>query len=287
MTGKLRAALVFAATLLAVSGCARVDLVNEWPAIAEPAGWEPKAGACTSSFATISYRSAYIPVDCSGSHTYETVHIGQFTGDAASLDKPPALGSTALAAAWAECDAKTTEFVGAQWREGRILIFVSIPSSGNWEGGARWYRCEVSAADADATSPESRSKSLKGEFAAASQLRFGCSQRDEGVEPVDKACTEPHNAEFVGVFTTADSWDDVQKNSQNVHQKCRSLIAAYAGVPDDGNMKYRAGSWYWTASKAAWDEGDHGVRCMLWMGKKSFTSTVKGGGTKALPINYA
>jgi len=288
MTGRIRTAVVLGATtLLALAGCARVDLADQWPAMAEPAGWEPKAGICTNSFAQTTYRNAYKPVECAGSHTYETVYIGQFTGDAAASPKPPAAGSTTLGAAWAECDAKTTEFVGAQWREARIWISVSVPSTGNWEGGARWFRCEAAAADTEYVSQTAWTKSLKGELAGASTLRFGCSQRDDEVKPVDKACTEPHNAEFVGVFNTTEPWEEIHKNLPSVHQKCRSLIAAYAGVPDDGNVKYRAGTWYWTATKAAWEEGDRGVRCLLWMGKKTLTSSVKGGGTKALPINYA
>jgi Septum formation len=287
MRSRFSRVLLAVAVLAAVAGCGRVDLSNEWPALAEPTGWEPKAGACTNSFAQTSYRNGYTPVDCTFSHTYETVYIGQFTGDAAALPKPPAAGSTARGAAWAECDAKTTEFVGGQWREGRIWVSVSVPSTGSWEGGARWFRCEAAATDSDNSRQTLRSKSLKGELAGASNLRFGCSQRDEGAEPVERACTESHNTEFVGVFNTSESWDEIHKNLASVHQRCRSLIAAYVGVPDDGNMKYRAGSWYFTATKEAWDEGDRGVRCMLWMGKKTFTSSVKGGGAKALPINYA
>src|SRR5262245_45128927 len=106
------AAVLAGAALLAISGCAKVDLVNEWPAMAAPTGWEPKAEVCSSTYAETSYRSAYSPLACTGAHSYETVHIGKFTGEAAALPKPPADGSTAMSAAWAECDTKTTEYLG-------------------------------------------------------------------------------------------------------------------------------------------------------------------------------
>lgn len=275
------------ATLAAASGCGKVELANDWPAIAEPTGWEPKAGACSSSFSEVTYRSAYRAGDCSGAHRYETVHIGQFKGDAAALTKPPAADSTAMQAAWAECDTKTTEFLGGEWRGGFIDVDVSLPSAGNWEGGARWFLCEVSSPEKDYNGVRDRSASLKGEFAGDSSLEYGCSMRTDGQPTVFVACTEPHNTEFVGVFNATDSREEIGKNLATVHQKCRSLIAAYTGVPDDGNMKYRTGSWYFVASDAAWAAGDRGVRCFMWMGSKKFTRSVKGGGTKVLPINYA
>ena len=286
MTGKIGAALALAA-ILALSGCAeRVDLINEWPAMAEPTGWEPKAGACSSIFAETTTRAAYKTEDCSVSHLYETVHIGQFTGDAALAATPPASGSTAMRAAWAECDTKTTEFLGGEWRGGWVSIAVSVPSTGNWEGGARWFRCEVAQWNQDMTARESHSKSLKGEFAAASPLKFGCIKRTSSYPIQYKACTEAHDVEFVGVYTASESFDEANKNPDSIHRRCRSLIAAYVGVPDDGNMKYRTGTWYWVMDRDQWDAGDHGIRCHLLL-NKDVTRSLKGGGTKALPINYA
>jgi hypothetical protein len=283
----LAATALAAATLLAASACSQVDLVNEWPSMAEPTGWEPKVGACTNSFAETSYRSAYSPVDCNTSHTYETVYIGQFKGAATELTSPPARGSTAFGGAWSECDTKTTEFLGGDWRGGKIWISVSVPSSGSWEGGARWFRCEAATTIGRFTSVGTFSKSLKGEFSHDSELKFGCFQvpDDDNQDVVEKKCNEGHNAEYVGVFISNDNWDDLKNNRDSVHQKCRSLIAGYVGVPDDGNMKYRSGSYYSYPSKKDWDAGDHGIRCHLYMGKKVLTSSLKGGGTKALPLN--
>jgi len=277
------------ATLLAASGCARVDLTNEWPGLAEPTGWEPKAGVCTDDgFAETSYRASYKPIDCTKSHAYETVFIGQFKDDAAALPKPPGVGSTAMTGAWKECDAKTTEYLGGQWRDGRVWFGVSVPSSGSWEGGARWFRCEVMAStDRFGEQPQKLTSSLKGAFGGASDLKYGCYMRPEAEEaewqPVD--CGTKHNIEYVGSFPALGERDKI-KDDDGYHIKCRSLIAAYAGVPDDGNMKYRAGTYLSWRNERIWNSGDNWVRCHLWTSTRTLTGSVKGGGTKVLPIQY-
>ena len=282
------AVLLTGATLVAMSGCAGADLVSGWPAMAEPTGWEPKAGVCTGNFGETSYRAGYVPIDCAEAHTYETVHVGTFIGDAAALAKPPAQGSTALGGAWAECDAKTTEYLGAPWRDGKIWIAVSVPSAGSWEGGARWFRCEAAATDERFGLTTAWSGTLKGELAAESELRFGCYlvPKDSGKKWDEVACTQQHNAEYVGTFISTTDYEDLPKDTATIHRKCLSLVASYVGVPDDGMMKYRAGTGYSVPSSGEWAAGDHGVRCHLYLGKMKTTS-LKGAGGKGLPVNYA
>jgi putative regulator of septum formation len=280
--------LLAVALLAAVSGCARVDLVNEWPSLADPTGWEPEAGVCTDEgYAETSYRTAYKPLDCTKSHAFETVYIGQFTGDAANLPRPPGSDHSAMRAAWGECDTKTTEYLGAPWRDGRIWIGVSVPSAGTWEGGARWFRCEVMASsDRFGETPHKLTASLKGTF-AASGLKFGCFVRpeDEAAQWQTVDCGAQHNIEYVGSFQVTVEHDKV-KDDDGLHIRCRSLIAAYAGVPDDGNMKYRVGTYVSWRNEESWEAGDNWIRCHLWTSTRMLTASVKGGGTKVLPIQY-
>jgi Septum formation len=256
--------------------------------MAEPTGWEPQAGVCTISFDQTTYRSTYSTTNCAEPHKYETVHIGQFTGDSAALPKPPASGSTAIGAAWAECDAKTTEYLGGQWRDARIAIAVSVPSPGNWEGGARWFRCGIAPTRTQFGDHTSWPKSLKGELAQASPLKLACFQIAEqgGEYWPELACTEPHNGEYAGSYPSNDTYEGVSddNNRQAIHRKCLSVIAGYVGVPDDGNMRFRSGSGYWYPSEDDWAAGDRFVRCYLYLNKK-ITQSLKGGGTKALPIS--
>jgi hypothetical protein len=256
--------------------------------MAAPTGWEPKAGVCTGNYGETTYRTAYSPVDCGQAHGYETVYVGTFTGDAAAQAQPPARGSTALGAAWAECDAKTTEYLGAPWRDGKIWIAVSLPSAGNWEGGARWFRCEAAVTEGGVSGQTSWSKSLKGELATDSSLKHGCYlvPKSDDEEWAEVACDKAHNAEYVGTYVSTDSYEDLLDGGETIHRKCLSVVAKYVGVPDDGMMKYRSGTGYRLPSEQDWAAGDHAVRCHLYLSKNK-TSSLKGSGTKGLPINYA
>src|SRR2546428_487435 len=97
--------LLIGATALAMSGCSLPpgtdgDLTNQWPMMAAPTGWEPEAGKCHSAFEVAATRSSYYPVDCTQLHSYETVAVVQFTGNAANLGAPPGAGSPEMKAAW-------------------------------------------------------------------------------------------------------------------------------------------------------------------------------------------
>lgn len=279
-------------TLLAASGCAKLptgadgDLINQWPALAAPTGWQPEADTCHKDFQENSFRTAYKPVKCDESHFYETVLVGEFTGTAAEATEPPKAGSTELRAAYTDCDKNTSTFLGGEWRHGKVWIGVSLPSPAAWGGGARWYRCEVAALDDAYGDPASRSASLKDEFTKASELKFGCYAYASQL--VDIACNKAHNAEFVGIYQAGGTaYAQLDKLKDKLASECRRVVAAYVKVPNDGNIKYRTGVvWNWP-SQAEWDAGDHGVRCHLWLSKKTVTRSLKGTGSGGLPINYA
>lgn len=281
-------ATLAAITLLAVSACSSVPgITSQWSAMTEPRGWEPKAGACFTEFFVQAHRATYKPIECTTEHRYETIAIGQFSGNAASLTSPPGAGSPELKAAWADCDAKTTEFLGGEWRNGKIWVGVSTPSSGNWTGGARWYRCEIGARASLYEGTTSRSKTLKGEFAGESALKYGCFQQEEKEEAVEKACTEPHNAEYTGFVKVSYTYDELKDHHEEFFRKCWSNIAQYAGVPDDGNVKYRTGVYIGPPTRADWEAGDTTIRCYMWLGKEKKTRSIKGAGNGGLPIHYA
>jgi len=230
--------------MLAVSACATAPgITSRWPAMSEPTGWEPKAGACFTEFLVQAHRAAYKPIDCGTEHRYETVAVELFSGAAAQLPSPPAANSPEMKAAWADCDAKTTEFLGGEWRNGKIWIGVSLPSNDNWSGGARWYTCQVAPLeDFWDHAISTTQKSLKGEFAGESTLKFGCYQQEKGSEPrVDKSCTEPHNSEYTGFVKVAYAYDDLKNHTDEFFSKCRSNIAQYA-VRNSSVTRYLCGA---------------------------------------------
>lgn len=294
MVHKIAGTLLAAAVLLTFSGCAQPpdgadgDLFNQWPAMAAPAGWAPAAGMCAESFFHTMVLTAYRPIACDGSHSYETVSVGEFTGSAATLPSPPITRSPELLAAWSDCDKKTTEFLGDDWRNGHLWIGISLPSPGAWDGGARWYMCQIGALNGYNRDHISLTHSLKGELTKESSLRPGCSVLKSDAEWSDQVpCTSPHNREFAGTFVTPLSWDELQDyehTGSRMHAMCRSLIARFVGVPDDGNMKYRTGTSIQYPVKDNWDAGDHSVRCSIYMGNKKLTRSLKGAGPSGLPI---
>lgn len=278
-----RSVALLVAVVFALAGCARVDLTNEWPSQGAPTGWEPKPGVCTHAFALASARYAYQPTECAGAHIYETVHIGQFKGEAAALAAPPAVGSAALNAAWAECADKASEYLGGPWHLGRIWIGVSVPIRDAWESDARWFRCEAAVSGIVAKTT-TWSKSLKGEFASSEALLKTCVQLfDDDRATQLKDCAEQHNGELVGTYL-ADDYKVLEDNSDSVHRKCRSLVAAYVGVPDDRNIEYRTGTSYIYPTTRDWAAGDRQVQCFLYLSDEKLTKSLKGGGSKALPV---
>ncbi len=282
-------AVLAGVVLLAISACSKAPgITSQWSAMGEPTGWEPKASVCQSEFFVQAFRATYKPIDCTQDHRYETVIVGQFTGDAANLSTPPTAGSPEMKAAWADCDAKTTAFLGGEWRNGKIWIGISVPSNGNWSGGARWYQCQVAAREDLWDGTVSSTKSLKGEFAGDSPLKYGCYQHDKDAQDdTPKACNEAHNTEYAGFVTVSYAWDDLKNHDTEFFGKCRSAIAKYAGVPDDGMMKYRTGVSIKWPERADWEAGDTSIRCYMWLGTEKKTRSIKGAGTGGLPIHYA
>ena len=290
-----------AGALLLLAGCGNpggVDgqLVNNWEPIGAPTGFIPQAGTChLANFALAGTRSAYEEADCKIKHRSETVYVGTYPDPAAQADKPPAEGSAGSRAAYQTCDQKTTEYVGGPWRTARLWIGVTHPTNPAWTGGARWFRCEVleiSSIEDDGGLVQ-RIGSLQGALKdSASDLLLTCYDiKFDGSAAIGTmpgaSCGAEHNAEFVGVWNAGDQ-DYPSKDAEwaKFHDECRKLAADYVGVPDDKDLQYRTGVVSLPGGKDVWALGDHGVRCYLWLDGAELTATLKGKGTKNLPIQY-
>ena len=62
-------------------------------------------------------------------------------------------------------------------------------------------------------------------------------------------------------------------------------VGSKVRVPVDGKLRYRTGTSFQLPSEEAWTRGDRGVRCFFWSGGEKVTRSIRGGGTKALPVN--
>ncbi|PZF99235.1 septum formation family protein [Micromonospora deserti] len=284
-----------AAATLALAGCGApagtdADLTDDWPAPAAAQAFVPAAGVCHHGLQDVGYLTAYHPVDCAQSHRAETVHVGTLTGAAADRSTPPPAGSPGMRAARAECDREINKVVGADWRSGRLGVTVVLPSPPAWSGGARWFRCDLSEyTSLDETSAKARTSSLKGALTGPAPLAHRCFNpkvsKDDVREMVAISCTSRHHAEFVGVWQAPDtSYDAFTRDTLKVHRACRTLIAKYVKVPDNGDLQYRAGSIFYHPYEREWRNGNRGVQCFLWVSDRALTRSMKGAGTKGLPI---
>ena len=167
---------------LLLAGCgqpAGIDgtLVDDWAPLAEPKPFVPPIGVCHPGDPTkVASLASFDPVDCAAPHRTETVHVGAFAGVAAGRPAPPADGSPEIRTAFGECDGKAREYVGNEWRGGRLRLGVALPSAQAWTGGARWFRCDM----AEVANVEfngdvvSRTASVRDALKAPSPLSLGC-----------------------------------------------------------------------------------------------------------------
>ncbi|HEU4423959.1 MAG TPA: septum formation family protein [Pilimelia sp.] len=292
MVGGLSAAL-----LSACSPPAGVDgeVTDDWATVSDPKAFTPSAGVChETDYTETGPLASYDPVDCGAAHRTETLHVGTFTGTAASGASPPAAGSPPLRTAYAECDKQARDYLGSDFRYGRLWLGVVVPSSEGWRGGARWFRCEaVEKADHENFGETvNRTGSLKGALRSTSPLNLTCYQvkaKDSGIieSRTPAPCSSSHNSEFAGVFTaSATSYPAKSADWDRLHDSCRKVIAKYVGLPDDGDLKYRTGTVVVPGAQDDWVVGNRGVRCYLYLSDKTFTRSLKGAGTKGLPIRY-
>ncbi|MFY1694357.1 MULTISPECIES: septum formation family protein [unclassified Solwaraspora] len=291
--------LLLAVTVLtAAAGCglaprtAGGELTDGWAVMPTPKPFVPDVGACHPVATNgTGHRDDYTPVTCDRPHDLETVFVGIFTGTHAVSDRAPAHGSAARRVARHSCDQRVRQFLGDDWQAGRVRLDVVVPSTAAWSGGARWYRCDVG----EMTSMQDRSLvtrtgSLAGALGPDGPLRWGCfnpgsvSGGDVDVlTPV--ACTQPHRSEFAGLYVESDlPYDQFAANSDRVHERCRQVVAEYAALPVDDDLRYRVGTIYDYPFKDEWDDGNLTVRCLLWRDDPPLTRSVRDGGPAALPV---
>lgn len=283
---KLAALSVIALTLVAGCGTPGVDgdLTDDWGTFAEPEPMLPEVGDCHGS-ETNAVMALYERLDCAESHTWETFHVGTFTGEAADRVGPPPHGGAERVAAFEECSGKADGFLGGDWHDGRVTIRVIQPSQAAWAAGSRWFRCDLAQADRigaeDARVYTDRSGSLRDALAADAPLARGCYRLESDYDAAPVPCEEPHELEYVGTWD-ASKWNhqDLVDQPKVIARQCLSLAAKYVGVPRIASMTTDAALPSmpdWTS----WDDGDRGVRCHLMLGKELRGST-KGAGAEGL-----
>lgn len=301
MRETLAAAVAGGAVALLLAGCSAPagvdgDLTNAWGDFTEPVTFVPAAEICHDKpYAEVAALADYEPIDCEQPHLIQTIHVGTFTGKAADQEAPPEPGSAAIRDAYAECEQHAEEFLGADYRYGRLTMGVAKPTEAGWQGGARWFRCDLSEIDVIRGTAIEREGSLAGALLEESDsgLRLGCftAELGDGGEVRDRTevpCEEPHDAEFVGVWRPSGddypSYEDADAENE-VYQGCREAVADFVDVPKDGNLIFRTGVIADWMSRDDWDNGDRAFRCYLWLPERDLTESLAGAGTEGLPVH--
>jgi hypothetical protein len=288
------AALVCAVALAVTSACGSLpygidgNLSDEWAPPPAPQPFKPADSGC---FDTIKPNVAlvdYAPFDCATRHVAESFFVGELTGTAAGNDANKT-GAGASAAA-AECSRRAVPFLGAEHRTGQLRVQPVLPGTAGWQSGARWFRCDAIQVDLDTDEVVSRTGSLRDALKGAAPLALRCFQpvvRGANVgqmKPVD--CAKGHDAEFAGLWTAPDmKFEDLGGDSR-MAKGCRSTIADWAKVPDNGDVQYRYGYLAFAPTRAEWDYGIRSVQCFLWIEGRKMTGSYRNAGTGKLPINY-
>ena len=188
------------------------DLTNNWKAL--PDAEDPDAGGRRllqrQHRQPVQVTKWPAPVECTASHTVETVYVGQFTGEEASQSSAPSTGSKGRRTAYETCAAEAKTFLGDDWRNGRLELSVVLPIALHWQGGARWFRCDMMEyLDLDDYAvvhahgePEGRpQRRPAGRPCRASRSPLASNNRIDKMTPTK--CDTNHNGEYVGVLRPA------------------------------------------------------------------------------------
>jgi hypothetical protein len=285
--------------IFALAGCSAPahtdgDLTNGWALPPAPAQFRPEAGKCFDDATDTVAKEDYAPLDCAERHLSESYYVGELTGAAAEADAAdPVEGSPAQLAAGLQCAGRASAYAGGDIRAAQLTIRPVLPTEKAWAGGARWFRCDMIQIVVGGDSAVSREGTLKGLLPtpAGARLKLACfnpvvsAVRVESMKPVP--CAGRHHAEYVGRWAPAHPTQALLNDDAAAARGCRSVIAGYAGVPDDGNLKYRTGWIGFSPTSQDWNAGIRDVRCFLWLDDITITGSYRHAGPGKLKINYA
>ncbi|MET7400304.1 septum formation family protein [Dactylosporangium sp. NPDC005572] len=231
--------MIAAAVLLSLAGCDAaepVDAATASAAAASPSASAvglPGVGMCHSgpSLGMFDYRAATLnPVDCAAEHQAEIIRVGRLT-------TPPENKTREV---FTDCDTAAREYVGADWHDGRLGLAVIVPSTEEWNAGAREYRCALFEFSADNHSSRMRTGSLKDGLRGARPLALTCVEVRGSADgqgwykiidhllPID--CAQPHNGEYVGLYVGQDvPHPGMTKLNREVTQACNAKAATFLG----------------------------------------------------------
>ncbi|WP_432828432.1 septum formation family protein [Dactylosporangium sp. CA-092794] len=290
------------AVVVVLGGCSRAagtdgDVTNGWGPLPAASAWVAPVGACLTGSGLVGFGDrgdpAVAPVDCAKPHKLEVVKTGRFA-DGADV---PGWGSDALRAAFDDCGAAATEYVGADWHTGWLFPHVGRPSTAAWKSGARAYTCGLAELVSTRYPAEAveRTGSLKG---AAARVAVGCAllvggladgqgfyTHITGEQRID--CAAEHDAEFAATIELpAGTYPAAESQDLFVGPRCGRAVAALLGLSEQAMQRRRDVRIYytWLDDQTQWQAGHRVSTCYAMVAAThKVRASLKGLGTGPLP----
>ncbi len=264
------------------------DLLNAWGAAPTPTGTLPVVGDCYSS--TDGDMLTNTPTPCTQTHLIEVSHVGTFVDADAAGKTAPTAGSSGFKAVYGACASASKSYLGADFHSGMITLQVGTPDDAAWAGGARWFRCDLSAiVSIDDTVATTTATVFKGALVSSknTSFRLTCidwTSKNDYINNFKQAsCGKGHNGEYVGAYEAPSSTSYTSSSFEGIADDgCEGMVAKYLGLNTAHDTSETVG-WTWSApEKDVWTDGDHYVRCYAaaFTHDSKFIGSVKGIGLK-------
>jgi hypothetical protein len=254
--GFVRRSALAAALLLALSACTSGADAGTSDSVTPP-----KLGACrVLKPADVNQSSNGTPtVPCTASHTAQTFAIGSFPAGVAG-DKPDdhALG----AYIYPRCQRRFERFLGA---DDSLVLRSTVtwawfrPSSGAWDKGARWWRCDAVGGGAQSKSFLTLPTSAKGILLGRPNDRWMLCADGPTVSGSEKVpCSQKHTWRAVTTIVLGKPEDDYPGDrlvEVRTRDYCSDSVGAWLSYPVDYDYGY---TWFHAAE---WKAGNRRSVC--------------------------
>jgi hypothetical protein len=273
--------------LIALSGCSGEKAAAHPAVSASPAVFRPDDGVCHEIITTLLQRVTYHKVGCDQPHLSETYHLGA-APDAAL---PPVNGSAGELAAYRECVAEATKFLGGPPRTAAVDVSLGWPTIETWQSGARWFECDLVQTDGLGRGQVRRTASMRDDLRKpSSTLALRCFaatlDKADNIKTIKAAsCAKKHQAEFAGVWTVPEkSAATIAKDEKQVVAGCLHVIGKFTHLTDKQLAKVDPGWLYYPPNDDEWSLGEHGFRCYAYDDEEPLIGSLKGIGPAALGL---
>jgi Septum formation len=199
------------------------------------------------------------PVDCASPHTAETYAVGQLPDQFADADwDDEDLGAWA----YTTCSKAFMDFLGAD----DSLVMRTVvswawfrPTKDAWDGGARWYRCDVVGGGEQSKDYIDLPTTAKGLLLGRPQDRWMvCADGPTVAGSVKVPCTDPHQWRAVTTISLGEAKDDYPGDrlvEVTTRDFCSKSVGAWLNYPVDYDFGY---TWF---HQAEWDAGNRRSVC--------------------------